>query len=705
MSRRQQTGATLALTAVLIIVIILIGIAFFVYTKMVGGSAELQHATDSGNLNVAVKVLKNPSIKLSSNSSLGTSEEDEFGSLVTNNDVNLLNFNKLVAKVALVEANAAAENTMEARDHADRLAKMLEGPDGIADRLYNELDKHDNLKNFFNTVTQANSVRMLNSTNTSRDVENEHGVAYFARGKATNVWIDPSSLPQAVRTDFMTNNTTKSATPSDTKQYLVGYQPITVPGAPIPTVAYGVPMRPGEQPHLVGTDRFADLTGKPFNAASKIVPNAFKSGGAANFNLHGFLARSAAVVGSLSATYVAEMPEGVIVVDNSGTGLPFSGQIPNNNPWLKLMQPEYVELMKIRTRNNGDFVYFSQHEGNFDAIKTEATRTFVPSGPGGLPTYNSFDNTLFEKVEFSSPHPSGSPHSLNGDDAFRMRALGVPEPYNSQYRDRNDNWPTSVEIHNCDNHNSLAMIDGQPNPAYDPLCGQYLAKMLDIYGGVTGGGVTNANNYMAIETFAAAVEASFTGPSASSGCALVVANPNDCTPLKYYKHSDEGGNYPNQPFEDNQTPATIERLLKQSNHSTVMNDLQQRMKQMKPEAGTAEINAILKATPVGFGKKLYIYKDKNSGNLVMNDQRPAFTPNYETSDDNLPDGVATPQSKPTNALGTHVDNPMTMWECPPNAGATSVDKSNWHPSSGYRGLLGVLEFRNCAHGGGNWCCP
>src|SRR6516164_3576047 len=67
MNNSRKRGATLGLVAALALVITLLGIAFFFFAKLVGGHRELEHATDSGNLNVAKQSLRSPYLRVFTN--------------------------------------------------------------------------------------------------------------------------------------------------------------------------------------------------------------------------------------------------------------------------------------------------------------------------------------------------------------------------------------------------------------------------------------------------------------------------------------------------------------------------------------------------------------------------------------------------------------------------------------------------------------
>lgn len=51
----RKKGATLGLVAVCVFVVIVLGVGFFILSKIIGGEREVANATDAGVLTVAAK--------------------------------------------------------------------------------------------------------------------------------------------------------------------------------------------------------------------------------------------------------------------------------------------------------------------------------------------------------------------------------------------------------------------------------------------------------------------------------------------------------------------------------------------------------------------------------------------------------------------------------------------------------------------------
>lgn len=743
MSRRQNKGATLALTVAVIFLFILVGIGFFVYQRYMGGNAELQHATDSGNLNVAARVLLRPSVGLVGN------EITEFGRETDNtNQVNLLNFNRIAAKVALVQANADQQESLPpsggqpdrrptARQRARQLTNMVYGPNGIALRLRQALDTPANLNALFDGLAKSNSIRMANIAQNANSNVAEHGVAYFARptgaaastGFASNVFIRDNQIPGGA--SYQNTWKAQNTVSKDGRNFLVGYRAIqlqNLTGGNAITAnngarAYGVPMRPGEQPHLVGLDVFNGAVNVPAGlGTATIIPNAFKSGGTASITVGNLMARSAAVVGTLNAFTPAGVDDTAIIIDNSGNGnFQLGGNLPDNRPWEVLMNRE-VKLKRYTTIGPPSKTFIiaaRQRPGDPDPFRElfdETVRKLDISNPS-FPIYRAIDQRYYEPfIASKEPGQAAQQGVSGGEMGFTLRSSAVVQKYGdpgypSQFEGRTSanyvrpaQGPLSAAV-DCTNMNSLPTIDGAPNPNYNADCGTLLPQILaSLSNGGSGGSTGNLNGLMAVEFFAAQVAASFGGGGGGFGCALVNA-PQNCSPLKYY---DRERAYRNIPFEPNQNQATIENLLRQSfrpngnsdegnNFNVVLEQVKQRLRQMNPDAPEGQVTSFLRTTQVPFGQRTFVIRSGNG--FTLTSTQPSFLRTLN------PDGNAMINSYRRNVVGSQVDNPFTMWECPPSGQAFSTDRSNWVPSSGADGLLGAIEYRNCAAGGGNWCCP
>ena len=395
MTKRQDSGGTTALVIVCTLVVVLVGVAFFVWMKIIGGGKELQHATDSGNLNVAKQALKSPGIALSS-----ADESNEFGDLVdpSTGQVDLLAYDRLVGKCVLVALNASAEGSDEARTNAEKILAMVEGTNGIGSRLASQLSQHNNTSGFFTDMTSKASTRMLQSDGQVQANAEETAVSFMARQKASNVFIDGQQVPPEVQ-DFLSNS--NNIVKKNNKQYIAGYTPLAITNLPS-VQAQAVPMRPGEQPHLVNVDDFHNLNQSPLGGNSSFIPpNAFRSGGssiegnATNANLK---MRSCAIVGTLNQDFPVSIPRGYIKIDNTGS-MDFSGTTGGGQTALAniLMQPSYVGLVN---GPSGDvFGKPGTVEGVLDFVNQHKSDNPQPPVPANETTENGGGRVFFTATD------------------------------------------------------------------------------------------------------------------------------------------------------------------------------------------------------------------------------------------------------------------------------------------------------------------
>lgn len=130
---RPGTGGTVALIVACTAVVSTIALVFIILQTHVGGFVELQHATDSGNLNVAKEAiaLGVPLGLDEKGNSLPADqtklELNNFSGLVDSESgmVNLRTYNRIFGQCALVAMNALAEDTDASRDNAERLCDDL----------------------------------------------------------------------------------------------------------------------------------------------------------------------------------------------------------------------------------------------------------------------------------------------------------------------------------------------------------------------------------------------------------------------------------------------------------------------------------------------------------------------------------------------------------------------------------------------------
>lgn len=674
-SRRSKRGALLALVVVSALVLVILGLGLLLMIMQLGGGQELQHATDAGNLNVAKQVLRHPGTAL-----LAGDELNHFGDTddQQTNEVNLLTINKLVAQTYLVSANAQALGTANANLHAQQMMDLLEG---VSNRLNNELINSGNFDGHFHNVSQNHAMRMFEAGNNPvTHMGTQHGVSLMERNFATNVYLDNNQILNGGP-----NIGNVTVTGPGGKKFLAGYKQLSVVG---PESLWGVPLRPGQPPHLVSEKNFnTDQVRGPI--PNFVPPNAFRSAGLVSdqkTSAQNVRAISMAVVGSLDTEFAGDIRRGVIVVDNTGS---LSGtQYPGGfDIWQdKLMDPNYIEVMG----GSGGGLIADQSTGNSPTLND--VKNFVDGNYGPLTSGDANAQSQLAAM-------------LGGagiDSWGQFTANPSANASNSQFIDFVHNSGVSRCSNGAPSHSAaptqMTTTGGEP-------CN--LGKFINLYGepGSPGTGGSPVHNLMAVEKYHVDMCAE---RASGSECATINANAAN-TGLKKYSINDCGLAQIRE--------GTLRELLVQTKASPgggdgIVPQLMTYMHQMKPSAGGGEIGNVLDST-VAFNRVSYIYLNPATNSLVLSTNVPPWAlPDLSIPGMNLPDGVAQTYNRaPTDFSLDGITNCSGEcgyphpWDCPLDSQARGQDTSVWTPSSGFRNILGVIKFRNRAAGGGQFCCP
>lgn len=316
---RRSRGATLMLIGVAVLVIIVVGIAFFWFTQVFGGGRELAHANDAGVLNVAKAALRNPNKDALrfDNPDVGTN----FALLGENpRTLNLNVYNRLFAQALIVALNARDENTSEAATSAKRVWKAL---NDVGSFLRKDLQSGAEMGKYFQSIVDKNNVKMLGNKGIGLS---EHSISFTKRGGSTNIYIDPQILAT-----FKTNPAipiNSSGQPSKNGlHYLSGYSPFSVSMANGETLFFsGVPVQPNDRPHLVdltqfnwnSKDDFIRGSGSTPYPADTLPPNTFKDVANSRVVKAGSIlgTTACAIVGCLNQEFQMSVPYGYIEIRN-----------------------------------------------------------------------------------------------------------------------------------------------------------------------------------------------------------------------------------------------------------------------------------------------------------------------------------------------------------------------------------------------------
>lgn len=273
-SRNNETGGAIAFSAILAMVLVLVGVGFLFISMFMGGGREIKNAVDAGALNVGKQVVDNISVDLS-----GDDNQQFFKDVTDNNDgkVNLRNINRVWAKAMLVALNSDA-----AGGSGDSGAQSAyEGAQAISDALNAKLVAQANLWGFFTDYAQRNSVRMLgNGTTTAVLPGAGWQTSLMDRLAESNVVVNNvrdsfKGIGYTISNDFY-EACTRFPAPQDAngKEFLIGYKPLTVKGR----TYWQVPFQFEEKPHLVASSTFASNQQPPNTLPAPwqtAVPNGF----------------------------------------------------------------------------------------------------------------------------------------------------------------------------------------------------------------------------------------------------------------------------------------------------------------------------------------------------------------------------------------------------------------------------------------------
>ncbi len=269
----KPKGGVIVFVVVLAMVLIAIGIGFFLISLYFGGAQETKEAVNSGALNVAKKSLDVTAV-LS-----GDPEQQFFEDCVDNNKVSLRNINKVWAKALFVAINGDGAKQDGGHDGSasSSVTSALSGAKAIGAALAAQLNDDNTLYGFFNQYSMANSVRMLGTNAQTQALKvNNWKTACMEPGHESDVEVT-DNWPVGYSNDSLLTPSLRNPVPGDAagKKFLKGYEPLKVMGSEFWTVAYPFEMKP----HLVDRTTFMQGDKVPFSSAGSSwdepVPNAF----------------------------------------------------------------------------------------------------------------------------------------------------------------------------------------------------------------------------------------------------------------------------------------------------------------------------------------------------------------------------------------------------------------------------------------------
>ncbi len=559
-------------------------------------------------------------------------ERENFQGLLETGQLSLINYNRIVGQTLLVSLNAEAEGTALAKNNAERLIDAVNGPGGISAKLSAALKDSGKMNSHFIDLSLKNSVRMLGGNAEANVDDTSYEVAYLEAGSSSNVDFHPETLPYD---ENMKRSSLPAGVLSDEKSkrklsYIAGYLPIKLNG--ISRSFAGVPLMPGKAPHLVSVKDFNSSRFEPKGTAI-VPPNSFKSGGAAS-NSH---AVACSIVGALDKSYTAAIPYGYIVINN-GKPLSLEAQLGGN---------DHIFAQEL---NNGIFV--GPGSGSSRAFTTDA---------GLYGQWLAYNNAVKNGVTPLPPPPSTL--GVHGDPRTILAAAEMVDwtMYADPQGTAADMLPAFAAAY--PHANNTISFSSSDLTAVE----QWKAKVLEGFGKVS-----RLHDP--------------TDPAFRQN----IPPPAQATGMKAF---DRAGSYASPPgpvaFG---RPGSLREFLTQTNGTNALSFLQQRLRQIKPDAGDGEIQSVLNTPCIGMGDTYYIYKAGDR--LTISKQKPSWA-NYFSPDGKqiVFQNVYDLNKRFINVPGDGGAPAVPFGYAPDSKG---TDKCIFTPSSGYHNLLGTLVFSNSA---------
>jgi hypothetical protein len=687
MKIRTHAGATLALIAASVVILAIIGVAFFFIAQLMGGGHEVSQATDSGALNLAKQALKHPTV-----SSANT--EFQYVTDPPGGPITLANYNRCVAHAMFVAANAQQMGTTQATQDAEAVYKQLTD---IGRQLKDQLADGTQMRPYFDSLAQSNSTRMLGGMPIAQQ---NYQVAYDEPGQPTNVYFTASSFPQAVPGGL--NSSDKTTVPQgSTGAYMSGYTPLKIGNLTF----YGVPVYPKQQPHLISKSTFDSWT-QPID--SNTPANAFLIGGTTAVNQTGrnLGASACSLVGALNDTGGggAPPPPGAIAsvpgaTTSSDPG--FIGQV--NGGYIEIFNKQGAVCACVPA-DNSDNIFNNElyYEPGIDASQ----------GSGGNRTGAFSTDTA--QMEAWAAYNASTGSDPNGHNAsLYPPSLGM-DP--SKIYLVKANWATGTPATLPADLPFLLQISGTENCLQelneDELtgsCKRMLQSMELTYhpAPVGGSGGTSDPIFSAVDVAKAEVIDAF---QKGDNKFKFDAGSVPKTGLgKYPNGSDKAYPCPMFPLPIQKT-GTIKELLDQIGGSanTIKNELIQRCHEISPTVTDADVTKLLD-TQLPMGTHLYI--SASGTGLTIGNSPPAAAKGASA------DGKTEIATKEYAVVDTLVDTRAGQYGFGDDSlhsqpfmkrkggPLTGVDEVDWTSSSGFGGLLGHMEFTNSVQGSETFSKP
>ena len=667
MKLRRRRGATLGFVAIIVLVIAILGVAFFVMAKMLGGGREIANAVDAGVLNVAKIAIRTPAKDANSFSNPDVAQN--FALLGESpRNLDLLTYNRLVAQSILVALNAKEEGTLLSAQNARKVWIALKD---VASFIRTNQDKSAVMGSYFDSLSRANNIKMLG--NNSIDLS-DYGVSFMKRGASTNIWIDPAILATVSGGSTVPINSTGHSSASG-KKYMAGYVPMSVslPATADSLTFAGVPVGPGDRPHLVklgefqndAKDDFIVGKGAPAYPPDTLPPNSYKASGISMENhSHGMAgAIASAIVGCLNLDFEMQIPYGYIEIINGPRSTGSSTAVANFKD--DIFNYELAHGIWAQGTNGNDpfttdgFLYLAWQQYNTGS--GVGTKPDVAKSLGSFKRVDGAAVTEDDLKRITMEAPDAECLWAYYDDPMeKPRCLDLLDAFKAAY-----NRPGSTDS-----------------------------------GNVADGGFTTLEQFKS-DVLRARVNI--------RTCATAMA-PTETTGVKWFQHNTAYSAPTGHPYNFSLEKSAyeylemIDEVSSTCGTNTVFNEILRRAREIVPSTSKAQLQEIMKTNKLPLGARQYIFRS-GSALICSLSPPPWMVPGVVADGASNKCGEAYPVigdlvNTESGGDGGFFDTPFGKT---PNGSCSDV--ATWVPSSGYNNCLGSLSFSNSCTGGGKFCKP
>lgn len=372
MKPRQPAGSVLTLVSGVAFAIIVLGVAFFFMSRILGGAKELSNAADAGALNVARTAITNPLVNVYRPLDPGLPDAaQDFFALADQPDskgptcsISALTYNRAVAQALLIASNARVEGTAHALDNANKEVLAAKAVGAALQTAFGTSATTTALNSAF--IGVKNNLKLMGEGQ-QPVIVNPDGVtrvqsAFMKVGGSANVWFDPKELsvpvpgtdpfafsgipqnysPQAVKPRLLPDGNYQSAfseVPGGYRAlYVAGYKPIPVlQGTPYANTLFAATNEPQQSPHLVSVG--------DYNAAASFVPDVSVPQNAFKIDCHAFDKSTKGAINTTACAIIGATAYSFAVPSNSG--LAPLGNTRNYTDYVAAIPAGYIRIVNL----------------------------------------------------------------------------------------------------------------------------------------------------------------------------------------------------------------------------------------------------------------------------------------------------------------------------------------------------------------------